>query len=118
MNAYVYTLFVIVSLILIGLIIYFQVDNGILKEKVTKPICPKGCKKGKCMDSKKCFECNPYQMNCCCYDEQCRDCVDDLEEEEEDNDKVYSNNYREKIVKQNEYIKKINMEIQAMNAQL
>ena len=120
MSPYVFVFFIIISLILVAFVIYFQIENGILNVKVTKKECPKGCNKGKCYSQNKCYECDPYNLKCCCYNEQCQDCNDNLEEEDGDIsiDNIYKDNYREKIIKQNEYIKKINLEIQTMNRDL
>ena len=120
MSPYVYTFFVIISVILIALIIYFQIGReGEWRYNQGAGYCPKGCKNGKCLKPDSCLECYPNDLKCCCYDQQCQRCkyLENIGEETPF-ECVRMPNYHERVLKQNRYIRNLNKEIKQLNSEL
>jgi hypothetical protein len=89
-------IFILLTLIIIIVFIFsirfiynqYQVDlindeklKMIFFKDVIKSSCPTGCKGGVCLNPGKCENC--LNETCCCYDFQCKNCKEIIEEEEE-----------------------------------
>ena len=96
LNSFVVTLIIILFIIVVSLAFYqilyfnrhkyyrdkYNSDNiRVDRDKIVKPMnintanCPAGCNRDrKCPNGSQCNNCKPGNMQCCCYDSQCKKC--------------------------------------------
>lgn len=98
----------------------------IFYKDVIKSSCPTGCKEGECLNPAKCENC--LNETCCCYDFQCKNCKEILEEEESEViyidgryiDKkraglVNVSKINELVLEKNKFIKTVNNKVKDIN---
>jgi hypothetical protein len=54
--------------------LYHHLNNDDFNIGGKKDKCPKGCSNKKCLYPLHCLNCNGEDPDCCCNDEQCKDC--------------------------------------------
>lgn len=116
MNELIYLLFLIFILlgfIYIGIWVFQEKGSQNKGIWVESKICPKGCKKGKCLHGEKCLHCDPSNPKCCCDDSQCENCSDVKWHYETIPEGDWDLN--KKIMRENQYIEKLNKKILNIN---